>query len=71
MESIDCQFAYIEHRIYVHQKFIRLFISDIFARRKENPGNMGGGISLLINYPGLNSSADIVFDKPLSEFSNW
>jgi len=31
METIDCDFAYIEHRMYMHQKYIRLFVSDIYA----------------------------------------
>ena len=31
METIDCDFAYIEHRMYIHQKYIRLFVSDIYA----------------------------------------
>ena len=33
-EYIDCPFALIEHRTYVHQKYIRLLVTDIYAKRK-------------------------------------
>ena len=31
METIDSDFAFIYHRMYMHQKYIRLFVSDIYA----------------------------------------
>ena len=31
METIECEFAFIYHRMYMHQKYIRLFVSDIYA----------------------------------------
>ena len=49
-ETIDCEFAMIEHRMYVHQKYVHLLVSQVYAQRKEHA--IGGGI-LTIVYPKL------------------
>lgn len=69
METIDCEFAYIEHRMYTHQKYIRLFVSDVYARRK--PESKSGGV-IQIHYVRvpLNDSDDIKFDQPREYYSN-
>lgn len=68
MESIKCEYADIEHKIYVHQKYIRLFIVDIYV--KMNPATLGGG-TVTLNYPSFSSSDDIVFDQPRQYMGNW
>jgi len=68
METIDCDFAYIEHRMYTHQKYIRLFVSDIYVRMK--PASIGGGM-LSMKYPSMNASYDVIFDTPRFYFGNW
>lgn len=67
LETIDCEFAYIEHRIYTHQKYIRLFVSDFYARRK--PESRSGGV-IELRYPSLNVSSDILFDQVREYYSN-
>lgn len=68
MESIKCEFADIEHRIYVHQKYIRLFVVDIFVRM--NPATLGGGM-ISMAYPSFNSTNDILFGEPRQYRGNW
>lgn len=68
METIDCEFAYIEHRMYTHQKYIRLFVSDIYARRK--PESKSGGVIQLRYDRRFNVSDDIQFDQPREYYSN-
>lgn len=68
METIDCDFAYIEHRMYMHQKYIRLFVSDIYAVKKRD--SHGGGL-LKILYPDLNVSKSINFGEKMRYNSNW
>ena len=55
-EEIDCEFAYIWHHTYVHAKYIRLLVTDIYALRK--PGRTNGGV-IGLKYPPLNSTNDI------------
>jgi len=62
MESIDCEFGIVHHKIYIHQKYIRLFIVDTYAKLK--PGS-NGGLVLNVIYPALNSSDDITFSNPI------
>jgi len=61
MESIDCEFGIAHHKIYIHQKYIRLFVVDTYARLK--PGS-NGGLVLMLEYPSLNSSSDMIFQNP-------
>ena len=61
MESLDCEFGIAHHKIYIHQKYIRLFIADTYAWLK--PGSHGG-LVLNMQYPSLNSSSDIIFENP-------
>jgi len=61
MESIDSEFGIVHHKIYIHQKYIRLFIVDTYVRLK--PGN-NGNMMLNLQYPSVNSSADIIFTNP-------
>jgi len=61
MESIDCEFGIVHHKIYIHQKFIRLFVVDTYAKLK--PGS-NGGLVLDVKYPAINSSADMTFTNP-------
>lgn len=68
MESIKCEFADIEHKIYLHQKFIRLFVVDIYV--KMNPATLGGG-TITMNYPKWESSGDLTFGSPLNYRGNW
>jgi len=63
MESIDCEFGIVYHKIYIHQKYIRLFIVDTYARLK--PGS-NGGLMLNLKYPSINSSSDMIFTNPTS-----
>ena len=63
MESIDCEFGIVHHKIYIHQKYIRLFVVDTYARLK--PGS-NSGMMLNLKYPSLNSSTDIIFSNPAS-----
>lgn len=44
-ENIDCPFAYIEHRTYVHQRYIRLLVTDIYAKRKVRVSNITRKVS--------------------------
>ncbi len=60
MEIIDCDFAYIYHKIYVHHKYTRVLVSDIFWSRKPVPDEG----ALLLSYPELTSSPDIDFGDP-------
>jgi len=56
--------------MYAHQKYIRVFVSEIIARRKEvNTGDSGIVISL--QYPTLNDSQDVRFDTPREHNANW
>jgi len=63
MESIDCEFGIAHHKIYIHQKYIRLFIVDTYARLK--PG-VNGGLVLNLKYPSIDSSTDMIFSNPTS-----
>ena len=56
METVDCEYATIYHKIYLHQKYIRLLVVDTYAVLK--PGTTGG-VTVRLNYPGLNSTDDI------------
>ena len=58
METVDCEFATIYHKIYLHRKYIRLLVVDTFAILKQGAI---GGITVRLNYPELNSSDDIVW----------
>ena len=60
MESLDCEFGIAHHKIYIHQKYIRLFVVDTYAWLK--PGS-NGGLVLNVKYPPLNSS-DMIFQHP-------
>ncbi len=60
MEYIDCDFAYVYHKIYVHQKYIRVLVSDIYWKRKS--GSLGGG-KLVLDYPEFSASPDIDFGE--------
>lgn len=64
METIDCDFAYIEHKIYIHKWFIRVLVSDVYWRRKTGDQGRGGG-KLILDYPDFNETEDIVFGKAL------
>jgi len=63
MESIDCEFGIVHHKIYIHQKYIRLFVVDTYAKLK--PGS-NGGLVLDVQYPSINSSTDMTFSSPVS-----
>jgi len=62
MEYIDCEFGVVYHKIYMHQKYIRLFVVDTFAKLK--PGS-NGGLVLAVQYPSVNSSTDMIFTSPV------
>jgi hypothetical protein len=68
METIDAEFAYIEHRMYVHQKYTHLFVSDIHARRKMDVP--GGGV-IHFTYPLANHTDDISFSGKEEYYANW
>lgn len=63
-EYIESDFAYIEHQLYLHAKYIRLFVSTIKMKRRSINGAAGGG-KLRFNYPALNTTND--FDRVSSE----
>ncbi|ESN97174.1 hypothetical protein HELRODRAFT_193290 [Helobdella robusta] len=67
METIKSEYAYIEHKIYLHQKYIRLYVVEI--NYKLQPVNFGGGF-LTLSYPPL-VSEDIDFKKPVPYIGNW
>lgn len=58
MEMVDCEYATVYHKIYVHQKYIRLLVVDTYAVLKS--GGIGG-LTLRMNYPDINSTDDIVW----------
>ena len=62
MESIDCEFGTVHHKIYIHQKYIRLFVVDTHAKLKRGAY---GGMVLNVKYPSLNSSNDMIFTSPV------
>ena len=48
--------------MYTHMKYTRLYVTDLFARRKEGAGT----VELDYNYPtNLNASNDYSFDRPV------
>jgi len=61
MESIDCEFGIAHHKIYIHQKYVRLFVVDTYAKLK--PGS-NGALVLNMKYPMLNASTDMIFSNP-------
>ena len=60
METVDCEFATIYHKIYLHQKYIRLLVVDTYATLKPNAI---GGVTVRLNYPDLNDTNDIVWQR--------
>ena len=67
METIDSEYAYIEHKIYLHAKYIRLLIVDIYAQMKSTAA---GGLTLTMRYPPM-TSPDINFQQPIPYLANW
>ena len=63
METIDCDFAFIKHKIYIHKWYIRVLVSDISWKKKSGDQGRGGG-KLILNYPSFNTSDDIIFSVP-------
>lgn len=41
-EEIDSDYLFIQHRMYAHQKYTRLIVSDVFAKAKRNQATIGG-----------------------------
>ena len=66
LEHIDCGFAHIYHRTYVHQKYVRLLVTDIYAHRKDT--NFEGIIYL--KYANLTSTKDIVWGQEQNYYGN-
>ena len=62
MEYIDCEFGVVYHKIYMHQKYIRLFVVDTFVKLKPDSH---GGLVLNVQYPSVNSSTDMTFTSPV------
>ena len=62
-EKIDCEFGIVYHKMYMHQKYIRLFVLDTYAVLK--PGS-NGGLVLNVRYPSVNSSTDMRFSNPIA-----
>jgi hypothetical protein len=58
MEKVDCEYATIYHKIYLHQKYIRLLVVDTFAVLKPN---VNGGLTIVLKYPSENSTEDITW----------
>lgn len=69
-ETVITDFAEVEHRMYVHQKFMRVFVVDVTAQKRATTQSTGGGV-INFKYPGLNSTSDIVFDTPRRYNANW
>lgn len=67
METIKSEYALIEHKVYMHQKYIRLYVVEINV--KLQPANYGGGV-LTLSYPPA-ISEDINFRKPVTHIGNW
>ena len=67
-EIIDCDFALIKHRTYIHNRYIRLLVSEFSAVRK--PDFIGGGV-FFIDYFQLNATSDIKFEAPIPFRGNW
>ena len=65
METIDCDFAYIEHKLYVHQKYVRLLVSDIYAMRKDRSSGV-----IHFRYPKILTD-DIRFNQAHRYYGNW
>ena len=67
-EQIETTFAYITHRIYVHQKYTRLLISDLFMQAKSEI--VGGGV-ISLDYPTTEDTTDINFQEAVQYNGNW
>ena len=59
----------IEHRLYVHQKYTKLLVADIHAKRKTNVP--GGGSLHSYYYASENHTTDIQFQPKDDYYGNW
>ncbi|CAD5114394.1 DgyrCDS3529 [Dimorphilus gyrociliatus] len=57
-EKIECDFANIEHKIYVHAKYIRLLVSTIKMTKRQITGSSSSG-KITFTYPQVNSTNDL------------
>ena len=64
METIEAEIGDITHKIYVHKKYIRLLVSDVYCKKKY------GGVFNL-DYPSINDTDDIKFEQPRPYFTDW
>lgn len=67
METIKSEYAYIEHKMYLHQRYIRLFVVEI--NYVIQPVNYGGGF-ISLKYPDPVSD-DIIFNQRTPYIGNW
>ena len=67
METIRSDYAYIEHKTFMHQKYIRLYVIQLKVNIQST--NYGGGY-ISLEYPEI-ASEDITFNKPIPHIGNW
>ena len=60
IEQVETPYAIVEIRTYIHQKYVRLLVVDIIARRKRGQY----GQSFYFTYPNVNGTQDIAFEQP-------
>jgi hypothetical protein len=58
MEMVDCEYATVYHKIYTHQKYIRLLVVDTYAVLKQGAI---GGLTVRLDYPNINNTNDVVW----------
>ena len=70
-ETITTDFAEVQQRMYMHQKYIRVFVVDMYARKKQI-GQEYGGSTIVRKFPRINSTEDIRFNSdPVGHYANW
>jgi hypothetical protein len=60
MEWIDTEYATIEHKIYMHQKYIRLFVVETYAKLKPTAL---GSVMLTLKYPSTRPMTSLFPEK--------
>ena len=70
-ENITTDFAIVQQRMYMHQKYIRVFVVDLYAEKRAIGGQYGGGV-LHRCFHKVNATTDIKFNsEPLDHNANW
>ena len=68
-EIIETEFAWITHRMYPHQHFTALFVSDITLEAKSDFSASG---TIFVDYPAtIDQSPDLELSEPEIYEGNW